>query len=1144
MLHVHRAERADALVEALAGLLADPPADPFAREVVAVPSRGMERWLSQRMSGRLGATPGRADGVCANVAFPSPRRLVGDAVATASGIDAATDPWLPERSVWALLDVVDGCLDEPWIESLATHLGATAAAEDPARRARRFAVVRHLADLFDRYALHRPEMVRAWAAGHDEDGTGGRLQPDFRWQAELFRRLRARIAVPDPAERIDGACARLRDEPALLDLPGRVSLFGLTRIPAGHLHVLRALSAGRDVHLFVLHPSPALWERLEYVPRPIVHRRDDPTATMPGNALLASWGHDAREMQLVLATADHADHHHPVVDPADTLLARLQSDVRADRMPPGAPLPNRPDERPLLAAGDRSVEVHACHGRARQVEVLRDAILHVLEDDPTLEPRDVIVMCPDIETFAPLIQATFGASEVAAEDEEMLPARAQRPDLRVRLADRSLRQTNPVLGVVARLIELGTERVTASQVLDVVDREPVRRRFGLDDDDVARLEEWVADSGIRWGLDAAHRAPFKLDALTAGTWRAGLDRVLLGVAMTEQGNRLFEGVLPLDDVDSGAIQLAGRLAELVDRLQAALDALGSAQTIEAWADALAEAADALTATSERDAWQRAELDRVLDDVVAEARVAGAERGTELVPAEIRALLAERLQGRPTRANFRTGHLTVCTLTPMRSVPHRVVCLLGMDDGVFPRRSPRDGDDLMLGDPHVGDRDPRTEDRQLLLDALLAATDRLIVTYAGNDERTNIARPPAVPIGELLDVVDATVRAPDGPAHERVVVRHPLQPFDPRNFTPGALAREQPWSFDAVTLDGARALVSDRDDIPPFLAAPLAPTGASVVALDDLVRFAERPVRAFLRQRLGISLGDFSQDIADALPVELDGLERWGVGRRLLEGVLDGAALDASIAAEIARGTLPPGRLALPVIDRIRPVVEEIAGHARRALGGDTAPESMDVRVVLPDGRPLTGTVPGVRGDVLGNVTYSRVSARHRVGAWVRLLALSAAYPERRFSSVTVGRARSGAPDTASATIARIPPVDRDEALAHLGTLVDLWDRGMREPLPIACEASAAYARAASAGENPVTAAAKAWESGWNFPREDAELEHQLVFGGVLAFAELLEDGPRPDERGDGWDETDTTRFGRLARRLWAGALACEEVVDQ
>jgi exodeoxyribonuclease V gamma subunit len=1143
VLHIHRAERADALVEALRALLARPPADPFAPDVVAVPTRGIERWLAQRISDRLGATPGRTDGVCANVEFPSPRRLVGDAVATASGIGPETDPWLPERSVWALLDVVDACLREPWLHGLATHLGAGRDGGDPARRARRFGVVRHLADLFDRYALHRPEMVRAWAAGRDEDGTGGRLRDEFRWQAELFRRLRARIAVPDPAERVEGACARLREDPALLALPERVSLFGLTRLPAGHLHVLRALAAGRDVHLFLLHPSPALWEKISNALGPVVHRPDDPTANIPSNGLLASWGNDAREMQLVLGAAEHADHHHPVAAPADTLLHRLQADVRADRSPAGVPLPGNPDERPLLADGDRSVEVHACHGRARQVEVLRDAILHVLEQDATLEPRDVIVMCPDIETFAPLIQATFGAGEVAAEDDE-LEAGARPPDLRVRLADRSLRQTNPVLGVVARLIDLAAERVTASQVLDVVDREPVRRRFALDDDDVARLEEWVADSGIRWGLDAAHRAPFKLDALQAGTWRAGVDRVLLGVAMTEEGNRLFEGVLPLDDVESGAIDLAGRFAELLDRLQSALQALGTAQTIEAWTDALAAAADALTATSERDAWQRAELDRVLDDAVEEARVAGAARGTELSLPEVRALLAERLQGRPTRANFRTGHLTVCTLMPMRSVPHRVVCLLGMDDGVFPRRSPRDGDDVMLGDPHVGDRDPRTEDRQLLLDALLAATDRLIVTYAGQDERTNIARPPAVPIGELLDVIDETVRTPDGAARERVVVRHPLQPFDPRNFTPGELVAGRAWGFDAVTLDGARALVSERAERPAFLTERLPPTGATVVAVDDLVRFAEHPVRAFLRQRLGISVGDFSRDVADALPVELDALEQWAVGDRLLEGVLAGTALDACVDAEVARGTLPPGRLALPVLDRVRPVVEAIARHARRALGDMAAPGSVDVKVALPDGRALSGTVPGVRGDVLATVTFSRVRARQRLAAWVRLLALTAAYPERRFESVTVGRARAGAPEGASATIARIPALERDAALGHLATLVDLWERGMREPLPVACQSSGAYAQAAAAGANAVAAGRREWESGWRYPKEDADLEHRLVFGGVLAFADLLAAAPRADEAGEGWDADETTRFGRLARRIWDGALQCEEVVDQ
>src|SRR5439155_24343439 len=236
--------------------------------------------------------------------------------------------------------------------------------------------------------------------------------------------------------------------------------------------------------------------------------------------------------------------------------------------------------------------------------------------------------------------------------------------------------------------------------------------FRLDDDDLARAEEWVAEAGIRWGLDAAHRAPYKLDGLDANTWRAGLDRLLLGVAMADEGHRLVGGVLPVDDVSSSDIDLAGRLAELLDRVTAALDRLAAPQPIGAWADALADAAALLCATAPADAWQAAELRRLLDDVVAEAGTGRAEgeagepgpAEVELTLPEIGALLAGRLRGRPTVANFRTGHLTVCTLVPMRSVPHRVVCLLGLDDGVFPRKTDVDDDDLVAADARVGDRD--------------------------------------------------------------------------------------------------------------------------------------------------------------------------------------------------------------------------------------------------------------------------------------------------------------------------------------------------------------------------------------------------------------------------------------------------------
>jgi exodeoxyribonuclease V gamma subunit len=1151
VLHIHRAERADGLVAALGAVLTSPLDDPMQAEVVAVPTRGVERWLTQRLSGVLGTSPGRADGVCANVEFPFPGTLVTGAVATAAGIDREADPWLPARSVWSLLEVVEASLDEPWLAPLARYLRGAGADADAARRRRRLSTVRHIADLYDRYAVHRPELLRAWVDGDDHD-----------WQAELWRRLRAHIGDLSPAERLDDACARLRSEPALVDLPPRISLFGLTRFPASYLDVLHALAVTRDVHLFLLHPSAALWEQIAAVTRdrePIVRREEDVTATLPQNPLLASWAQDAREMQLVLATRPGAAvvHEHVVVEEQrTTLLARIQGDIRADRTPPGLPIPGAADERVLLEPDDRSLQVHGCHGRARQVEVVRDAILHLLAEDPTFEPRDIVVMCPDIEVFAPLVHATFGAA--TGGDEE---ADSQRIDLHVRLADRSLRQTNPVLSVVAQLLDLAGGRLTASQVLDLAGRGPVRRRFRLDDDDLARLAEWARESGVRWGLDAAQRAPYRLDRVAANTWQTGWDRVLVGVAMAEEAQRLFGGVLPLDDVGSSDIDLAGRFAEFLARLHSVVGAFAESMPLDAWATAIADAADSLTAASGDGAWQRLQLGRLLEDVVAEGTTAGPHAPgapgapgavgvtqTPLTLPEIRALLADRLRGRPTRASFRTGHLTICTLVPMRSVPHRVVCLMGLDDGVFPRQTARDGDDLLLRDPHVGDRDPRTEDRQLLLDAVLAAKDNLVITYAARDERTNLRRPPAVPLGELLEVVDRTARTADGAtAREHVVVEHPLQPFDLRNFEKGGLVPERTWGFDHVALDGARALVGDRQESPPFLAEPLPRTETRVIELGQLVRFVQRPVREFLRGRLGVAAAARDDDVKDALSVELNALEQWGVGQRLLEARLAGADMDACIAVEIARGELPPESLAQPVLVRVRPIVEKLVTAAARYVPKAGASTSLDVKLELPERHALVGTVTGICGELVATVTYSRVAPRHRLAAWVYLLALAAARPATAYEAITIGRRRDDAPRNLDVTVAHIrlpnaPDARRAQSLRHLAVLVDLFERGMGEPLPLYCNTSAAYAAAVAAGKDGRTAAAKGWTSA-KFPGEDVEPEHRLVLGATRTLDELFDATPHEDEQGESWALDERTRFGRYARRLWDDLLAHEELID-
>ena len=1147
MLHIHRAERADRLLEGLSGVLAQPLADPFQPEVVAVPTRGVERWLTQRLAARLGTSAGGGDGVCANVDFPFPGRVVGDATAAATGVDRDTDPWLAQRSVWPLLDVVDERLDEPWLSALRGHL-TDDTDDDPGRQSRRFSVVRHLADLFDRYGVHRPAMVQAWAEGRDADGDGGDLPADLAWQPQLWRHLHDRIGVPSPAQRLGQACLRLRDDPALLDLPARISLFGLTRLPASYLEVLAAVAAGRDVHLFLLHPSAPLWQRIDtqLADRPTPRRRDaDETATTPANPLLRSWGRDAREMQLVLrpVLAAATAHHLDLAPQRTTLLQRLQADVRADAAPPGLPLPDQPDGRALLQAGDDSLRVHACHGRARQVEVVRDAILHLLSAHPHLEPRDVIVMCPDVEAFAPLIHAAFGAG-AAAVDGEDTPAVGTRPEgLRVRLADRSLRQTNPVLRVVSDLLGLVDARFTASQVLDLADREPVRRRFGFDDDDLERAGGWVATAGIRWGFDAAHRRPYKLDKLEANTWQAGLRRLLAGVAVSEDVPRLVGGTVPLDDVGSSDIDLAGRFVEYVDRLAAALDGLRGPHPIAGWAEAIGAAADALTASPGGASWQRAQLQRMLDEVVGEASAAGGPAAVALSLAEVRSLFGDRLRGRPTRANFRTGHLTICTLVPMRSVPHKVVCLLGLDDGQFPRRTAVDGDDVINRDPYVGDRDPRSEDRQLLLDALLAATEHLVITYTGRDERTNAERPPAVPVGELLDVVDATVRSEDAavPARRQIVVRHPLQPFDGRNFTAGTLLAGSRWSFDEVALAGAQALAQGPRVRPDFLDPPLADPGVGVVELRDLEAFVRHPVKAFLRRRLGVSLSDGDDELDDALPVDLNGLEQWSVGQRLLEARLAGSDMAACVQAERARGTLPPGQLGEALLDRIVPAVDDIVAAAART--GERATTSVQVNVALDGGVAVVGTVPGVDGDCIANVTFSRVGPKHRLVAWLRLLAATAGHPQRPLEAVTIGKRIGRGRGVSTVRIAALADTAEERrrvARSELAALVDLYRRGMCEPLPLYCDTSFAYAHAVHRGWEPASHARQAWESGYERPREDAEAEHQLALGGVWSLGRVLQVQARADECGEGWAADETSRLGRYARRLWDPLLPRED----
>ena len=407
-LYVHRAERADRLAAGLGELLSTPLEDPFAAEIVSVPTRGVERWLAQRLSHRLGTGIGD-DGVCAGVEFPSPRRLTGRAMSGVWKLAPEEDPWQPAQAVWPLLNVIEVARGEEWLSVLWSYLGASPGrpSEDgglsEVRGDRRWSIAHHLAGLFAGYASSRPTMIASWLSGHDTDGLGQPLPPDRAWQAELWRRLRVRIGMESPAERLPSGAAELANSPSSTDLPSRLSIFGATRINADQLLILRALSHHRDVHLWLPHPSPTLWSSLAADPDIAVvgPRTDHSTAVHARHPLLRSLGRDSRELQQMLAAggqvAEDAHLPAPGAVPA-TLLGWLQRDIANNCAP-------QPSDAPVLRTADRSVQFHASHGPDRQVEVLRELLVGLLADDRSLEPRDILVLCPDIETYAPLISA-------------------------------------------------------------------------------------------------------------------------------------------------------------------------------------------------------------------------------------------------------------------------------------------------------------------------------------------------------------------------------------------------------------------------------------------------------------------------------------------------------------------------------------------------------------------------------------------------------------------------------------------------------------------------------------------------------------------------------------------------------------------
>ncbi len=1118
-MQVLRSNRLEALVAALARdvdrpppALVGTPAALVEPETIVVQSRGMERWVAMELARRVG--------VWANPRFVFPRAVVGQALRESLGADPEQDRrWERDALTWAVARWLPDHLDDPAFAALRGYL-----AEPDPRGRRAVQLAGRISYLFDQYVVYRPDMVLAWESGAD---TGA--EDDTVWQPRLWRRLHAALGRGHFAHRVQdflqaaaGWTARPRG------LPHRLSLFGVTTLPPVFLDVLAALA--RFVAIRIYHPAPsAAWFADDRPLREILRleakegRSAEELHLEQGHPLLASMGRVPRDFQFLLAGLPEraardgqeveVQELDDFVDPGDaTALHRLQADILRRETRTGA----------VLAADDRSVVVHRCHGPMREVEALRDQLLELLRTDDTLRPRDIIVMMPDVEAYAPFLEAVFGVPEG---DAGYLP---------YRLADRSPRSENGVVEGFLGLLDVARGRLGAPQVLDLLALAPVRERFGIAAEDVPLLREWASAAGIRWAEDAAHRASVRQPADPGNTWRFGLDRLLLGFAMPDaaHGPRLWAGTLPFPDMEGAEAALMGRFVDACEQLFALRGSLAQARPLAGWRDLLTAAAERFLHQDAETAWQHQAVREALSALADRAELVGF---TEAVSLEVVKDELEMSFAEPGAAHgFLSGGVTFCALLPMRSIPFRVVGLLGMNDDAFPRTVRTMGFDLVSQRPRRGDRSVREDDRTLFLEALLSARDHVVVTYTGLGIQDNKARPPSTCVSELLDALGAAhvvegappprdLEAAQEQVRARLVTSHAIQPFSAVYF------QESPddprYSYAHQWCAGAQALLGRRQDPPVLLGDPLpavAEDELSVVDLGRLEAFLTGAARGLLRDRVGLRLGEELLVLGDREPFDLAPLSRWSVGDRLLELALDGVDPADGWDELKARGVLPlgtPGRLAFDdVVPGVRLIAERVA-----PLRSGARRDPAQVDVACGPTR-LVGAVEHLWPTGRVTAGYARLGAARRLSAWVQHLALLCAEPEPDAplprESFAVGRGASGA----------LPAVVRfgavEDAAGLLADLVGLWRAGQDERLPLLCDAGLAYATARREGATVEAARTKA-RVAFSRSYRDGDAWFQRAWEGADAL-----DGP--DE------EADPMGFAGLSLRVFGPMLDHEE----
>lgn len=821
MLNLYQSNMLDALMRLYLATRAssDQARDPLEPEILLVPSKGMQRWLGFALA--------QEQGIAANLDFRLPAAFVWQLITRVFPEVPARSPFDREALVWRVL---------PELPSVLAHENVAMATNWKAADTRgRYELAWRVTDVFDQYLIYRPDWIRAWEAGR-RLGLGD----DEHWQAALWQRL-AKKEAPHRARLLAKLEAALRAG-AVPGLPSRLAVFGVSSLPPLYWRLLEALGERVEVNLFLLNPSQDYWGQLK--------RGDTGEGAHP---LLASLGQQGRDFINAVAASginEPVAGHAFVAPQTGSVLAALQSDLLTQTV-------RTPAEKIRVAVSDNSVQLHVCHSPLREIEVLHDQLLMLFQKSPQLMPDDVLVMCSDIQRYAPLVDAVFGT-------------RTQPSAIPYTIADRRLELDVPLLRRFSELLALPGSRFEVERVLALLEEPALLARFELTEGDVPVIRRWCEALHLRWGRDAQDRRRHGLPDDVPLTWRDALSRLLLGFALpvelAPENDQRFAGTVPAALVFSvSQAQVMARLNTLIERLLYWEGQLALPRSLLAWADTLEHLIAAFFAETKDSAEALLHLHEVTAELREQARLSESSESQPFTV--LQSWLKRQLQGLESRRGFLHGAVTVCAMVPMRSLPFKVVAVLGLDDGLFPRQQKPWAFDLMAAHAQAGDRSRRQDDRYLFLETLMAARDVLYLSHVGVSDTDGSLRAPSPVLAELMDQIRNTVVAENENAfQQRFVTRHFLQPFSPEYFG----GRAPYFSFSPAFAEASRVVGLSAGAAHAAFSAGLPPPEAGLlsVTLPRFERFFAHPVRFFLRERLGVQLAYTDALLTDEEPVQL------------------------------------------------------------------------------------------------------------------------------------------------------------------------------------------------------------------------------------------------------------------------------------